>query len=69
MMQAAAEDQFLKFLIEQRSKLALIARHTHGEYSIDDVRHEAWLLAQELREKGQPVGFEHANFECLFSDQ
>ena len=49
------EAEFLKFLFDVKPKLALIARHTRGEYNIEDVRNEAWLLLHELRQKRQAV--------------
>ena len=36
------------FVRERQSDLKRIARHTRGEYQFDDVKSEAWVMAQEM---------------------
>lgn len=40
---------FERFVTERREDLQRIARHTHREHELSDVRDEAWLLAHRLR--------------------
>jgi hypothetical protein len=47
--------QFQRFLKEERSKLVLIARHTRGECSVEDVNNEAWVMIHELQARGRLV--------------
>src|SRR5262245_35419582 len=47
--------QFQRFLKEERAKLALIARHTRGECSVEDVNNEAWVMVRDLAVRGLPV--------------
>jgi hypothetical protein len=41
-------DGFDYFVRERQSDLKRIAHHTRGEYQFDDVKSEAWIMAQEM---------------------
>jgi hypothetical protein len=55
------EAGFQRFLAEHRSWLALISRHTNGEFSVGDVSSEAWLLWRELWPKGKRLDLGHVD--------
>ena len=51
-----SDQNFIAFLAEHAKDFARIARASREEYSADDVRNEAWLLAFDLGEKrGKPL--------------
>lgn len=52
-------DLFLAaFLKDKTPNLRSIARRTHGDMSVDDLKNEVWLIAQEIESKrGYPVDF------------
>ena len=64
-MRDGEEAEFQSFLAEHRSWLALISRHTRGEFSVGDVSSEAWILRHELREKGSRVELGQVNDDRL----
>lgn len=56
MESAPGDDGFQQFIIQKRSGLRRIANATRGECGIEDVIHEAWLMAHDLGVKqGEPL--------------
>lgn len=47
-MPQATDKSFERFVVQQKKKLQSIARRTGGEYQLDDVVHEAWMMAWKL---------------------
>lgn len=51
-----SDQNFILFLDERTKDFVRIARASRGEYSADDVRNEAWLLAFDIGDKrGKPL--------------
>jgi len=56
MTPAPDDDNFRQFTILKEADLKHIARATRGEYRLDDVIHEAWLMAYDLGiAQGKPL--------------
>lgn len=54
------------FVRERQSDLKRIARHTRGEYQFDDVKSEAWVMAQEIcATKNIPIRFSDPEYQEL----
>ncbi len=52
------------FVRKRQSDLKRIARHTRGEYQYDDVKNEAWVLAQEMcATKNIPIKFSDSEYQ------
>lgn len=59
-------DDFAAFLHHQRKALQRIANASQGEHSLDDVRQEAWLIADRVADKtGLPKDFADMEFQSL----
>lgn len=52
------------FVCERQLDLKRIARHTRGEYQLDDVKSEAWVMAQEMyATKNIPIKFSDRDYQ------
>lgn len=52
------------FVRERQSDLKRIARHTRGEYQFDNVKSEAWVMAQEMYvTKNIPIKFSDPEYQ------
>ena len=59
-------DDFAHFLQHQRKALQRIANASQGEHTLDDVRQEAWLIADKVAHKtGHPKDFADPDFQSL----
>lgn len=57
---------FEYFVRERQSALKRIARDTRGEYQLDDVKSEAWVMAQEMyATKNIPIKFSDSEYQEL----
>lgn len=59
-------DAFAQFLQHHRTSLQRIASASRGEHTLDDVRQEAWLIADHVAQKtGRAKDFGDADFQSL----
>ena len=59
-------DPFAQFLQQRHKDLKRIARASRGEHTLNDVRQEAWLIAEHVAHKtGRPKDFKEPDFQSL----
>lgn len=57
---------FRQFLASHEKKLKSIASATHGEFQLEDLHGEAWLMAGEIRRlRGVRINFLDPGFQNL----
>ena len=59
-------DPFAQFLQQRHKDLKRIASASRGEHTLNDVRQEAWLIAEHVAHKtGRPKDFKDPDFQSL----
>ena len=59
-------DAFARFQRDRGKDLRRIASATRGEHSLDDVRQEAWLIADQVAHRtGRAKDFDDPDFQSL----
>lgn len=67
-MPAENPDAFERFLERHASDLSRISRASKGEWRVDDIRNEAWLLAFDIGEKrGRPLDLDDVEDASLLT--